>query len=112
MINIAKYYNQFQRNLTKIEIRERHMDIKNRILLCLEEIGVIIDSDITSDEIDIVEYIEDSLMFIHFIVAIENEFCVSIPNEYLSLERLSSIDVLSNIILSLLECSDDKQTSK
>ena len=63
----------------------------------LENVGVYGGEEM-SEETDLNEWIVDSLMFISFIVELENAFQIQIPDEYLQHETIASIRGLVDII--------------
>ena len=79
------------------------MEIKmeyNRIKEALKRAGVTEVDGLTGDT-DLREWIVDSMMFISFIVELENEFSIQIPDNLLEYDTISSLDGLLNIIESL-----------
>ena len=74
--------------------------IRKVILKLLENNGIVIELD--EGDLDLRNYSIDSIMFISFIVDLENEFSIAIPDEYLTIELLQSIDGLTNLIIELL----------
>ena len=74
--------------------------IRKAILKLLENNGVVIESD--EGDLDLRNYSIDSILFISFIVDLENEFSIAIPDEYLTIELLQSIDGLTNLIIELI----------
>ena len=78
------------------------MNTKQEIKNIMEEIGLDV-SDIGNDDIDLSEYIVDSLMFINFVVELENKFNVDLPDEYLDVDVLKSFNALSTLIEELLK---------
>lgn len=79
--------------------------IRKAILKLLENNGVVIESD--EGDLDLRNYSIDSILFISFIVDLENEFSIAIPDEYLTIELLQSIDGLTNLIIELINsCSE------
>ena len=67
------------------------MERKERILRCLEENGVTVNSQGNLMEVN-------SLSFISTIVDIEQEFDIEIPDEYLLVNVLSNIEQINAII--------------
>ena len=55
------------------------MDIINRIVSILHEEGI--EAEYTGGDLDLRDYIIDSIQFISFIVEVEREFDIEIPNE-------------------------------
>ena len=79
------------------------MEIKmeyNRIKEALKRAGVTEVDGLTGDT-DLREWIVDSMMFISFIVELENEFSIQIPDNLLEYDTIASVDGLLNIIESL-----------
>lgn len=64
-------------------IREKCIEI----LCCL---GIIVDD--TDVDIDLSEYEIDSTLFVSFIVEVEREFNILIPDELLTIDSLSSLN--------------------
>lgn len=73
--------------------------VKSTIIKLLENNGIIIESG--EEDLDLRNYSIDSILFISFIVDVENEFAIAIPDEYLTIELLQSIDGLTNLIIEL-----------
>lgn len=77
------------------------MDIKEKLIECLESIGVFVEN--TNEDVCINDYNVDSLMMISLILKIEETFSVDIPDECLTFETLSSLNGLTILIESLVE---------
>jgi len=75
------------------------MIVKNKILALLEESGSAIEN---CDDIDLREYVSDSLGFINLIICIEEEFCIELPDEALQYNKLSSINGFSNYLETII----------
>lgn len=71
---------------------------KDNVITCLTNIGCIVDENTD----DLKEVIEDSIMYVSFIVELEEMFDIEIPDDYLFLGAMSSIssicDMLNEII--------------
>lgn len=78
--------------------------MEEKIRDCLAQIGVIID---TNRNFDLIEVIEDSLMFVSLIVELESAFDIEIPDEFLLPERLNTFDDLKTMITELQGKSND-----
>ena len=78
------------------------MNIRSRIIKSLEEIGILIQVDDDTD-IDLREYIEDSLQFITAVVELEMEFEIEIPSELLIYDNFASLNSFCKIIEELLD---------
>ena len=74
--------------------------IFNKIIKCMVEIGMIIEASLEGRFID--EDIDDSLTYISFIVEIEEEFNISIPDEYLQADIIETYDDVAEMIQQLL----------
>jgi len=79
--------------------------IRKAILKLLENNGIVIELD--EGDLDLRNYSIDSIMFISFIVDLENEFSIAIPDEYLTIELLQSIDGLTNFIIELINSGSE-----
>ncbi len=77
-------------------------DIKKGIVTCCQNVGIMVACDNLSDDFDIQEYIEDSVMFITLIIELENYFNIDIPDEYLLPETISSLGALTDMISKLI----------
>lgn len=77
------------------------MDVRKKVIDCLESIGVFVDS--IEDDVCINNYDVDSIMMISFILKIEETFSVVIPDECLSFETLSSLNGFVGLLESLIE---------
>ena len=73
--------------------------VKTTIIKLLENNGIIIESG--EEDLDLRNYSIDSILFISFIIDVENEFAIAIPDEYLTIELLQTIDGLTNLIIEL-----------
>lgn len=74
------------------------MTDKNRIIECLNHLGILCDAEsnfLLSDIID------DSLLFVSMIVEIEQEFGIEIPDEYFQPDRLISFSDLVEMVNTL-----------
>lgn len=72
------------------------MKYKNEILEVLEMMGIYIDD--ADSELNLQEYIMDSLQFITFIVNLEEKLEFTFPDEYLIYESIGNINILNDII--------------
>ena len=57
--------------------------MEERVVSCFDRIGILVDEDDVKNDFEIQEYTVDSLGFVSLIVEIENEFGISIPDEFL-----------------------------
>lgn len=71
-------------------------DIEKRLMKCLNNVGIIINSE---EELQgLKDFIDGSIVFITFIVEIEQEFKIEIPDDFLQIECLETIDSIKAII--------------
>lgn len=77
------------------------METKKRLIQLLDANGIFVDSE-SNDDIDLREYIIDSIQFISFIVEIEKEFDIEFPDEALQFENIASLNGFANIIDSIV----------
>ena len=78
------------------------MDTQNRIIKCLEQVGLVIEEKSKTADFELSNYLEDSIVFIQFIVSLEEEFEIEFPDEYLLIDKLSSLSALSATMDSLI----------
>ena len=80
------------------------MNVREKILNILEDNGIFIAQDNIQGEndIDLREYITDSIQFIGFIVEIEKELNMEFPDESLLYEKIASLNGFSTLIESVI----------
>lgn len=76
-------------------------NIRQKILELMSDIGYFIED--ASIDVDIRDYIIDSIEFIGFIVQLEEKFNISFPDEYLMIDTLESLNGLANLLSSIGE---------
>lgn len=74
------------------------MDFKSKILEILDSNGIYIDVENIENDIDLREYVTDSIQFISFIVEIEKQLEIEFPDEVLLYDKISSLNGFVNII--------------
>lgn len=84
-------------------------NIKECILKFFEENGVCIDQDSTTEDIDLREYLIDSMQYIYFLVELERMLDTELPDEILLYDNLSSLNGFSNQIASILDSSGSSE---
>ena len=77
------------------------MDVKEKLLQCFLNIGVVIDD--TEDDVDLKEYITDSVQVIAAIVEIERIFSIAFPDDLLLFSVFDSFNGLVKIVESILK---------
>ena len=80
-------------------------NVKKCILKFFEENGVCIDQDAIANDIDLREYLIDSMQYIYFLVELERMLDTELPDEILLYDNLSSLNGFSNRIASILDAA-------
>lgn len=75
---------------------KNEMNIRQKIIKCIEENGIQICSDGNLDELE-------SIKFISLIVSLEEEFKIEFPEEYLLTYKLSNVDMIKEVIINLID---------
>ncbi len=78
------------------------MDVRKLILDFFEENGVYIGEVNENDDIDLHDYIADSMQYVYFIVELEKKLGIELPDEVLLYDNLTSLNGFSNFIEKLL----------
>lgn len=81
--------------------------VKTAILKSLDEIGAFLEDAEIGDDLDLREFILDSLQFISFIIELETELNIEIPSELLLFDNLSSFASFREIILELIKETEE-----
>lgn len=74
--------------------------IKKILIDVFEDAGIYVDCE-EKDDINISNYIKDSIQFISIIVAMEEKLEIEIPDELLALDTFSSFNHLIDIIFEI-----------
>lgn len=88
--------------------RETIVKIMTDVIL---DLGIYVDKDeFNKKDVDMREYIEDSMTFISFFIGMEDALEIELPDTLLSFESLISSEALSNSILEYYnETKNDKK---
>lgn len=78
------------------------MNVREKVFDILDTNGIFVDKDKIKDDIDLREYITDSIQFISFIVEIEKELNMEFPDELLLFDKIASLNGFVNIIESVI----------
>lgn len=71
----------------------------------INDIGILFSfMDADTDDIDLTEYIEDSVKFVQFIVALEDNLNIEIPDALLNFELLTSWNGFKSMLEDILNC--------
>ena len=102
-----------------------HKNIEKIVLETLNEMGIYIDSScllpcendaLPPGDIDLHDYITDSIMFISFIVELEKRFGLEFPDELLFSDTLTSLSGFSYLLAEIInngkEDGDEKRTKE
>ena len=76
--------------------------IKNDVIEVLNELGIETE-DIGENDVDLTEFIVESIMFISFIVELEDKLGIEIPEELLDINSIKSLNTFSIILEELLK---------
>ena len=76
--------------------------IKNDVIEVLNELGIETE-DIGENDVDLTEFIVESIMFISFIVELEDKLGIEIPEELLDINSIKSLHTFSTILEELLK---------
>lgn len=77
------------------------MNIRGMIQKSLEESGILISVD-GMEDINLAEYEMDSLTFVNFIVTLEEELGIAIPDQYLNVDVLQSLEGFTVLLEQLV----------
>jgi|GEM_PF-2211365 len=77
-------------------------DIRIIINECLISVGIFIDGN-SQDDIDLTEFNLDSLSFISFVVDLEEQLNVTLPDSFLQYDVLKSLKGLTSLIVQFME---------
>lgn len=80
------------------------MNTKDKLIECFSNIGVLIESQ---EDVDLKEYIFDSVQFVTAIVEIERIFLIEFPDELLMYSVFDSLNGLVEIIDSLIDDNNE-----
>ena len=78
-----------------------NVNIRNNIIKALGEVFIYLEEDET-DNVDLELFIESSIQFISFLIALENMFGIEIPSELLLFDNFKYLDNICIIIEELL----------
>lgn len=80
--------------------------IKKYIFEMLDENGMYVDSSEMEEDLDLREYLIDSIQYVYFIVELETRLGRELPDEVLIYENLASINGFANMVLRFYENSE------
>lgn len=71
--------------------------IESKVIEALNNIGILVDIE-DFNSINLKDYEMDSIMFVSFIVELEESFNIMIPDEYLSINQLTNLNFIVSIV--------------
>lgn len=82
-------------------------EITKRVITAMIHIGITLDEEDEKNEenIDIRKYIQNSFHFVSFIMELENEFDIVMPDQYLLIDNFAS---LGSVVISISELLEAK----
>jgi acyl carrier protein len=78
------------------------MSIREKIFDVLEANGIYVENGKDSEDLDLREYIADSIQFINFIVELERELDIEFPDEALLFDNIVSLNGFVTILESIV----------
>ncbi len=81
-------------------------NIKKQIFEILDENGIYIEPGDTGEDIDLREYLVDSIQYVYFIVELEERLGVELPDEILIYDNLASLNGFVNMVIQFCEEED------
>ena len=84
--------------------------VKKILINVLEDAGIYVDYE-EKDDINISNYIKDSIQFISIIVAMEEKLKIEIPDELLIIDTFSSFNHLIDIICEITKTDVSEVTN-
>ena len=86
-------------------MNSQQISLRNEILESLYSVGAYIDEKVVDKDadMDIAEFITDSLMFVSFIIELEERLDIEIPDELLSIEAFSSLNGFISLVDEMLK---------
>lgn len=77
-------------------------EIYDKLLVAIENSGIDIPESIP-DDLDLTEYISDSLQFVSLVINIEEELGIVLPDDFLLIDNFHSLTGLVNQLHELVE---------
>lgn len=82
--------------------------VRESILKFFEENGVCIDINSSTGDVDLREYLIDSMQYIYFLVELERILNTELPDEVLLYENLSSLNGFANRIAAIIDTDENR----
>jgi len=78
-------------------------NVKKQIFEIFDENGIYIEPDEIREDIDLREYLVDSIQYVYFIVELEERLGVGLPDEVLIYDNLASFHGFVNMVVKFCE---------
>ncbi|MDD3393727.1 MAG: phosphopantetheine-binding protein [Anaerotignum sp.] len=72
--------------------------LRKDVIDSLNDMGIITNDLNENEDIDLTEYLQDSIQFIQFIVTLEDKLEVDIPDEVLNISAIKSLEGFVNLL--------------
>ncbi len=79
------------------------IEIKKNAIASLEKVGVCIFDEEREKDLNLSDYILDSLLFVAFLIELESHIGIELPDYYLSIDKFQSIDAFCISVEELLQ---------
>ena len=76
-------------------------EIRKNVMIALENVGIFVDVNV-EENIELSNFIEDSIQFISMIVQFEELFCIEIPDELLTIDEFNFIEKVYTVLDELI----------
>ena len=77
--------------------------IKKNIFDILEESGIYIDESEKQEDLDLIEFLIDSIQYVYLIVELENHLGIELPDEVILYDNFLSINGFANMVAEFFE---------
>ena len=78
--------------------------VLNKVIDCLNKVGVELESNINISEVILADYLLDSLSFVSFILMVEDEFNIEVPDALLMRNSELTLESFCSCLLSQITC--------
>lgn len=85
------------------------MDNVDRIIECIQKVGIDVSDSEDYKSINLNEYVLDSISFVSFIVEVEKEFDCEIPDDLLLMSTLTTVGKFSEMIDEIKQNNIEKK---
>ena len=75
--------------------------MKSTILECLKNVGIDVEYEHKLEDLNLNDYLNDSIQFASFIIEIEDALGIEMPYEYLASDKLESLNGFCELIKTL-----------